>query len=53
MAPGVDLNIDDSVWEDYKILILKLQKKFKDKTISASKRVQKFMEKELEEFSHL
>lgn len=44
MNPGVDLNIDQCIWKEFKKLCI-------DKNISASRLVQEFMEKELEKKS--
>ena len=41
MNPGVDLNIDNEVWREFKKLCI-------DDNISASKKVEKFMQEELE-----
>ena len=52
MAPGVDLNINDDVWTEFQKLILdenNKRKKEKKEKISASKDVENYMKRRVEE----
>jgi len=53
MAPGVDLNISEEIWSEYRIIIEQLKRKNRDNTISASKRIEAFIKKDIKEIEKI
>lgn len=49
MSPGINISISKEVWLDYKIFIACLKKKTGDLKLSASKRIEELIKKDMEE----